>query len=108
MPAPTAPTAPARPQEDRKAGDAARQQRAEQRQPLRKELNRVDNRLGVLMSEREALEAAIAKPDLSPEQRADQGKRLKLIGDEIETLEARWLELSTQLDGLSLGAAAGV
>jgi ATP-binding cassette subfamily F protein 3 len=95
----------ARPQEDRKAAAAARQQRTEQLKPLRKELNRVDNRLGVLMHDREALEATIAKPDLSPEQRADQGKRLKLIGDEIETLEARWLELSTQLD--VLGTVAG-
>ncbi|HKW83213.1 MAG TPA: ATP-binding cassette domain-containing protein, partial [Burkholderiaceae bacterium] len=88
----------ARPQEDRKAAAAARQQRTEQLKPLRKELNRVDNRLGVLMSDREALEAAMVEPNLSPEQRADQGKRLKLVGDEIETLEARWLELSTQLD----------
>jgi ATP-binding cassette subfamily F protein 3 len=102
-PAPTA--AAARPQEDRKAAAAARQQRTEQLKPLRKELNRVDNRLGVLMADREALEASIGKPDITPEQRADQGKRLKQVGDEIETLEARWLELSTQLD--VLGAAAG-
>ena len=47
----------------------------------------------------------MVEPDLSPEQRADQGKRLKQIGDEIEMLEARWLELSTQLD--VLGTAAG-
>ena len=57
------------------------------------------------MSDRESLEATMVKPDLSPEQRAEQGKRLKQIGDEIETLEARWLELSTELD--VLGAAAG-
>jgi ATP-binding cassette subfamily F protein 3 len=93
-----APAPAARPQEDRKAAAAARQQRSEQLKPLRKELNRVDNRLGVLMHDREALEARMIEPDLSPEQRAEQGKRLKLIGDEIETLEARWLELSTQLD----------
>ena len=106
-PAPVATAAAAaRPQEDRKAAAAARQQRTDQLKPLRKELNRVDNRLGVLMSDREAIEATIAKPDLSPEQRAHQGKRLKQIGDEIETLEARWLELSTELD--ALGAAAGV
>jgi len=102
-PAAVAPAA--RPQEDRKAAAAARQQRTEQLKPLRKELNRVDNRLGVLMHDREALEAGMVEPDLSPEQRADQGKRLKQIGDEIETLEARWLELSTQLD--VLGTAAG-
>ena len=104
-PTPVAAAPAARPHEDRKAAAAARQQRTEQLKPLRKELNRVDNRLGVLMHDREALEATIAKPDLSPEQRADQGKRLKLIGDEIETLEARWLELSTQLD--VLGTVAG-
>jgi len=104
-PTPAAAVPAARPQEDRKAAAAARQQRTEQLKPLRKELNRVDNRLGVLMSDREALEATMVKPDLSPEQRADQGKRLKQIGDEIETLEARWLELSTELD--VLGAAAG-
>jgi ATP-binding cassette subfamily F protein 3 len=105
-PAPVVAAAAARPQEDRKAAAAARQQRTEQLKPLRKELNRVDNRLGVLMGDRESLEATMVKPDLSPEQRADQGKRLKQIGEEIETLEARWLELSTQLD--VLGAAAGV
>ena len=99
-PAPAAPAPAARPQEDRKAAAAARQQRTEQLKPLRKELNRIDNRLGVLMSDREALEASMVEPDLSPERRADQGKRLKLVGDEIETLEARWLELSTQLDAL--------
>ena len=93
-----------RAQEDRKSAAAARQQRTEQLKPLRKELNRVDNRLGVLMSDRESLEATLVKPDLSPEQRADQGKRLKLIGDEIETLEARWLELSTQLDDAAASA----
>ena len=48
-----------------------------------------------------AAENALAAPDLNPAQRAEQGKRLKQIGDEIETLEARWLELSTQLDALA-------
>jgi len=90
----------ARPQEDRKAAAAARQQRTEQMKPLRKELNRVDNRLGVLMGDRDTLEAAIAQPELNPEQRAEHGRRLKQIGEEIETLESRWLDLSAQLDVL--------
>ena len=37
-----------------------------------------------------------ARPD-----KAEGGKRLKAIGEQIETLEARWLELSTQLDGIA-------
>ncbi|HEY9065690.1 MAG TPA: ATP-binding cassette domain-containing protein, partial [Burkholderiaceae bacterium] len=96
----TAASSSSRPQDDRKAAAAARQQRADAMKPLRKELNRIDNRLGVLMSDRETIEAAMAQPELSPEQRADHGRRLKQIGDEIDTLESRWLELSTQLDVL--------
>ncbi|KQW36978.1 ABC-F family ATP-binding cassette domain-containing protein [Rhizobacter sp. Root404] len=86
---------------DRKTGAAQRQQRSDELKPLRKELNAVDNRLGVLMSDRDAAEAALAAPTLTPAQRAEQGKRLKQIGDEIETLEARWLELSTRVDALA-------
>ncbi len=103
IPAPAA--APVRGQ-DRKAGATVRQQRSEELKPLRKELNGVDNRLGVLMSDRDKVEATMAAAGIAPAQRAEQGKRLKQIGDEIETLEARWLELSTQLDALS-GQAAG-
>jgi ATP-binding cassette subfamily F protein 3 len=85
---------------DRKTAASVRQQRSDELKPLRKELIGVDNRLGVLMSDREALEAAAAD-EMSPAQRADQGRRLKQLADEIEALEARWLELSTQLDALN-------
>ena len=44
----------------------------------------------------------MAATGLSPAARADQGKRLKQIVDEIEALEARWLELSTRLDAASI------
>ncbi len=85
---------------DRKTAASGRQQRSDELKPLRKELIGVDNKLGVLMSDREALEAAAAD-EMSPAQRADQGRRLKQLADEIEALEARWLELSTQLDALN-------
>ncbi|HEX6706512.1 MAG TPA: ATP-binding cassette domain-containing protein [Albitalea sp.] len=87
--------------EDRKAAALARQQRADQVKPLRKELIRIDNRLGVLFSERDELEAVFAQNTLAPAELADKGKRLKLVGDEIEQLEGRWLELSTQIDALT-------
>jgi ATP-binding cassette subfamily F protein 3 len=80
--------------------------RQEDIKPLRKEFNTVDNRMGVLMSERDAVEAAMAAAGLAPAKRAEQGKRLKQLGDEIEKLEARWLELSTRLDAVS-GQPAG-
>jgi len=100
-PAPVAAPAAAR-GSDRKAGAAARQQRSDELKPLRKELAGVDQRLAALASERAACEAGMAASGLSPAARAEQGKRLKQIGDETTALEARWLELSTRLDAASL------
>jgi ATP-binding cassette subfamily F protein 3 len=91
--------------EDRKAAAAARLQRAEEIKPLRKELNKIDNRLGVLFAEREKIEASFGSGDLTAEQLADGGKRLKVVTGEVERLEARWLELSTQIDALAAQAA---
>ena len=87
--------------EERKASAASRQQRSDGLKPVKKEFNRIDNRLGVLMSERDALETGMAAPAPAASRLAEQGRRLKQVNDEIETLEARWLELSTQLDALS-------
>jgi ATP-binding cassette subfamily F protein 3 len=90
--------------EDRKAAALARQQKAEEVKPLRKELNKVDNRLGVLFTERDQIEALFAQNTLSPEELADKGKRLKVVNDEIEVLEGRWLELSTKIDEMTDGS----
>jgi ATP-binding cassette subfamily F protein 3 len=97
---PAADAGPSR-KEDRKAAALARQQKAEQAKPLRKELNKIDNRLGVLFSERDAIEALFAENTLPAAELAAKGKRLKGITDEIETLESRWLEVSTQIDGMT-------
>ena len=86
--------------EDRKAAADARQQRVEQLKPLRKEFNRIDNRLGVLHGERDAIESAFAGVQENPQQMADAGRRLKIVVDEIDKLEGRWLELSTEIDSL--------
>jgi ATP-binding cassette, subfamily F, member 3 len=90
---------------ERKTTASLRQQRSDEAKPLRKELTGIDHRLGVLMSDRDALEAAMAGADLAPARRAEQGKRLKQIGDEIEALEARWLDLSTRLDAMNVQPA---
>ncbi|HJW12886.1 MAG TPA: ATP-binding cassette domain-containing protein, partial [Albitalea sp.] len=91
--------------EDRKAAAAARAQRAEQVKPLRKELNRVDNRLGVLFAERDALEGSLGDAARTAAELVDGGKRLKALADEIEQLEGRWLELSTQIDAMTAEAS---
>ncbi|HEY2929685.1 ABC-F family ATP-binding cassette domain-containing protein [Piscinibacter sp.] len=93
--------APSNRREDRKAAAAARQLKAEQVKPLRRELTRIDNRLGVLFGERDALEASLGEPQRTAAELVDGGKRLKLLADEIEELEGRWLELSTQIDAMT-------
>ena len=90
-----------KPPEDRKAASQARIQRSEQAKPLRKELNAIDSRMGTLFEERDALEKRLSEPARAPSDMADNGKRLKLVLLEIETSEARWLELSTQLDEMT-------
>jgi ATP-binding cassette subfamily F protein 3 len=92
---------PANARGERKAAAQARQQRADAAKPLRQEINRIDNKLGVLFAERDSLEAGLAQPDVEAAQLADSGRRLKAIGEQIETLEARWLELSAQIDGIA-------
>ena len=102
-PAPAAVEAP-KSAPDRKATAAVRLQRSEEQKPLRKELGSVDKRLAALTGDRESCEVQMAAATATPAERAEQGKRLKQISDEIDKLEARWLELSTQLDALSATA----
>ena len=90
--------------EDRKASAAARQQRAEQVKPLRKELTRIDNRLGVLFAEREALDASMGSEGRTSTELVEGGKRMKQLADEIEKFEGRWLEVSTQIDTMTAEA----
>jgi ATP-binding cassette subfamily F protein 3 len=77
-----------------------RQQRAEQTRPLRKELASIDARLASAGAEKSALEARLAQPLPAPEI-ADAGRQLKLLGDEIEALEERWMTLSEQIEALA-------
>jgi ATP-binding cassette subfamily F protein 3 len=88
--------------EDRRAAAAERQARAERAKPLRKEITRIDHRMGVLFAERDRIESAMAAQEFDATRRAEAGKRLATIAAEIETLEGRWLELSTQVDALEV------
>ncbi|MEO7116435.1 MAG: ATP-binding cassette domain-containing protein, partial [Caldimonas sp.] len=94
-------TAKPAPVDDRKATALARQQRADAAKPLKKELNQIDNRLGTLFEERDRLEAPEAGAIVDVDRRAENGRRMKTITAQIEQLEARWLELSTQLDDIA-------
>ncbi len=104
-PAPAAPAAPPPAQaparkEDRKAAAQARQRAAEQVKPLKAELKRIDTRLAAAQAESEQITAQLGEATLNGSERAELGKRLKALGDEIDTLESRWLELNEEIDGL--------
>ncbi len=99
-------TAPANQREDRKASAQARAKLNEQTRPMRKEIESIDKQLAKLSQERESLESELATGALAPAAIAESGRRLKAVGDEIDELEMRWLELSEQIESLS--AAAGL
>jgi ATP-binding cassette, subfamily F, member 3 len=107
-PAPAAPASQAvdlqsltsRSPEQRKLDAQRRQLQAEKARPLKKELDQNEKRTATLQQEKTKLEASLSNP-MSPGDIASAGRRLKAVNEEIETLEARWLELSEQIEALS-------
>ena len=89
--------------EARKQAAAARQQLNEKTKPLKKELDQVDKKMATLSTEKAALEDKLATP-IPPAEIAEAGKRLKAVGDELDTLEERWLELSEAIEQLAQAA----
>ena len=92
------------PKEARRLAAAARQELGEKTKPFKKELEQIDKRLPKLNTERGALEAKLAMPGLSGTDIVDAGKQLSAINAEVEQLEERWLELSEQIEALTVEA----
>jgi len=65
--------------------------------PLRKELEKIDQQMQTLSTERDKLQAGLTGTNAALEL-AQTGKRLKSIGSELGTLEERWLELTEQIE----------
>ena len=89
--------------EARKQAAAARQLLGEKTKPLKKELEQVDKKMATLSAEKTALEDKLATP-MPPAEIAEAGKRLKAVGDALDTLEERWLELSEEIEQLTQAA----
>lgn len=92
--------------EERKLAAQRRQQIAEQTRPLKKEVATIEKRMAEIDALRTQLEAQLATPDLPSETIVDAGKQLKVLGDELQTIEEHWLELSEQIQALEQGASA--
>ncbi|EWS61265.1 putative ABC transporter ATP-binding protein YheS [Methylibium sp. T29-B] len=99
-----APDEPVDRREDRKAQAQARQRAAEQARPLKAEFGKLEARLATAVPERDALAASLSDPSLTAAERAERGKRLKLLSEQIETFETRWLELGEAIEALSATA----
>jgi ATP-binding cassette, subfamily F, member 3 len=83
--------------EQRRQDALRRQQVAEKTRPLKKELDQVEKRMGLLTQEKTQLEATLSQP-MSNSQIADAGRRLKAVNEENDALEARWLELTEAIE----------
>ncbi len=86
--------------EQRRLDAQARQLLAEKTRPLKRELDKIDQRLAALGQEKAALEERLMQA-LPAAEIADCGRRLKACADEIEVLEEKWLDMSTTLEELS-------
>ena len=65
---------------------------------LQKELQQVETQMQSLETQRHELHALMASAHLSVADLASHGRTLKLIEEELPLLEARWLELTEQLE----------
>jgi ATP-binding cassette, subfamily F, member 3 len=87
--------------EQRKFDAQRRQQQAEATKPLRKEVEKIDQRMKALGTERDNLQALLGATT-TPAELAQAGKRLKAIEGEIGMLEERWLELTEQIETIAV------
>ena len=78
----------------------AKQQSSAQVKPLKAELKQVDLRMAKANEESVKVTASLNSPNLSGSERAEQGRRLKTLEEELATLEARWLELTESIEQL--------
>ena len=83
--------------EQKKLESQRRQQQSEASKPLRKELEKVDQKMQALNTEKTSLETLLTTAK-APADIAQTGKRLKAIENEISSLEERWLDLTEQLE----------
>ena len=66
----------------------------------KRELELVEARMNVLNGEGAAIEVRLAAGPL-PTEIAELGKRLKLVNDELQALEEKWLSLSSEMESAS-------
>jgi ATP-binding cassette subfamily F protein 3 len=87
--------------EQRKIDARVRQQQSEANKPLRKELEKIDNKMQALNDEKTSLQALLTTTT-APAEIAQTGKRLKAIENDLGSMEERWLELTEQIETVAV------
>ncbi len=86
--------------EQRRMDGAKHKSGGEKPKSFKREIEVIEARMAVLNGEGAALEVRLAALPL-PSEIADIGKRLKVVNDELKTLEDKWLELSAKAEAVS-------
>ena len=94
-------TPPPASREDRKSAKQARIKQSDHTRPLRLELQRTDERLAKLVTEKADIEALLAKASTPADDYAELGRRLAHVAAETTVLEERWLSVQAELEGLT-------
>ena len=95
-----APAEPGR-RDQRRASATLRRELQQQLAPLRKLQAEAEQRLQRLEAERERLQALLAQPATAAAARAEAGRELKQVLQDIEDCEAGWLELEERMQALA-------
>ena len=102
--APAASGAAPTPQEQRRIDAAARQQTAARTRPLKREREKLEQRMAQLEAEKQDLEQRLGA-GLQVAEIAEAGRKLKQATGDLELAEERWLELSSEIEAIESGTA---
>ena len=90
--------------EQRKLESAKRQEINARTKPLKKQIDQVEKSMTQLQAEKTQLESKLLEP-VSPQEIADIGKKLKVINDELTSLEEKWLGWTSEIEAIESEAS---
>ena len=90
--------------EQRKLESAKRQEINARTKPLKKQIDQVEKSMAQLQTEKTQLESKLLEP-VSPQEIADIGKKLKVINDELTSLEEQWLGWTSEIEAIESQAS---
>jgi ATP-binding cassette subfamily F protein 3 len=70
---------------------------------LKKQIDQAEKSMAQLQSDKTGLEAKLLEP-ISPSDIAEIGKKLKVINDELASLEEKWLGWTSEIEAIEAEA----